>query len=59
MSLDKIIGQLEEITEIIEMCNSRYSESVKCDFIVWLEKRKENIKEKIRTELDIMENYYG
>ena len=58
MSLEKFIGQLEEITEIIEMCQGRYSDFVQMDFVRWLMKRKEDITDKIATELDYMEYYY-
>lgn len=58
MSLEKFIGQLEEIEEIIKMCQNRYSESVELDFVNWLIKRKEDITDKVATELDYMEYYY-
>ena len=58
MSLEKIIGQFEEITEIIEMYQGRYSDSVQMDFMKWLLLRREDITDKIATELDYLECYY-
>lgn len=58
MSLEKIIGQLAEISEIIEMYQGRYSGSVQMDFMEWLLKRRENITDKIASELDFLEYYY-
>lgn len=58
MSLEKFIGQLEEINEIIEMYQGRYSDFVQMDFMKWLLLRREDIKDKIATELDYLEDYY-
>ena len=58
MSLEKFIGQLEEINEIIKMCQGRYSDSVQIDFIKWLIMRKEDIIDKIAIEMDYMQYYY-
>ena len=58
MSINKYIGQLEEINEIIKMCQGRYSDFVQMDFMKWLLKRREDIKDKIATELDYLEYYY-
>ena len=58
MSMDRYIGQLDEVEEIIKMCENRYSESVEPNFIKWLIERRDDLRDKIATELDYLEDYY-
>lgn len=56
--INRYIGQQDEVEEIIKMCQNRYSESVKPDFIKWLIERRDDLRDKIATELDYLEYYY-
>lgn len=58
MLIDKSVARLDEVEEIIKMCQNRYSESVKPDFVKWLIERRYDLRDKIATELDYIAHYY-
>ena len=58
MSIDMYLGKLDEVEEIIKLCQIWYSESVEPDFVKWLIERRDDLRDKIATELDYLEDYY-